>query len=132
MLRSFRNRPAGLVLLGLLAADLTACTTNTHVDLSTDPKPNAIAGLTTRSGDDFAFEPIGATISDGKLYGTTVNGQVVIPTDSIAKVWVKQPSTAKTVGLVVGLGVVLVGFVYLANNTAGGYSCTGACAVVRP
>lgn len=123
MLHCFRNRASGLVLLALFVAHLGACTAINHVDLATNPKPAQIAGVTTLGGDDSAFEPIGATISGNKLYAVTVNGQVIIPTDSIAKVWVKQASTSRTVGLVVVLAAVGVAFVALANKTANSYAC---------
>lgn len=119
MLSRFRTAAARSALAALFVLHLGACTVNKYVELSANPKLADVAGLTTKSGRVVNFEPRGAVISNNNLYAVGAQGQVVIPTDSIKTVWVKQFSTSHTLGLVAALAAVIVGYVAVSNHVTG-------------
>jgi hypothetical protein len=112
---AFRSARAGIVLTTLLAVQL-GCTTVTHVPVSSTPEPAEITGITKKSGATIEFAPKGAIIARDTLYANSANGQVVIPLDSIQTLSLKEVSTKKTIGLVLIMGLLVVGFIYLANE----------------
>jgi hypothetical protein len=115
---AFRSTRAGIILTALLAVQL-GCTTVNHVPVTSAPAQTEITGITKKSGATIEFAPKGAIISRDTLYANTANGQVVVPLDSIQTLSLKEVSTKKTIGLILITGVVVVGFVLLANKTAG-------------
>ena len=121
---SFRSRAARTVLAALFALHLAACTVTQQVQLSSSPKPAELAGLTTKSGHIYTFEPAGAVISGDTLYAQGAQGQIVVPVDSIKTVAVKEFSTSHTLGLAAAIVGVLVVYVAVSNKVTG--HCT-AC-----
>jgi hypothetical protein len=107
MFRTAR-RPASIVaLLLFLAPSITGCATTQHVPFNDSAvKLDRITGVTTRSGRDIRFRLPGASIVDDTMYAVGPNGEVRLPTDSIAQLWKRKSSPVRTVGLVTGLFVV--------------------------
>ena len=114
----FRRAAARTALSVLFMVYLGACTATERVELSTKPKLDDVAGITSRSGKDTPFERKGVVIENNMLYGSGPKGQIIVPTDSIQTVWVKTVSTGKTLGLVAALALVLTVFIKAANRSA--------------
>jgi len=78
-----------------------------------------VTGITTRSGKEIRFRLPGASIVNDTMYAVGANGEMILPTDSIAQVWNQHTSAARTVGLVAGLalvGIAIAGAISFDNN----------------
>jgi len=120
-----RSRHVRLATLTLFLVQSTACTTTVHTPLAQAVKPEKITGVTLKSGRNVPFNPAGAEISGNALYANGPDGQIVIPTDSVADVWTKQFSATKTVGVCLAVVAVLGLFYVVANKTSGSASGPG-------
>jgi len=116
-----RSRHVRMATLALFLAQ-SACTTTVHAPLTTNVNQDKITGVTLKSGRNIAFNPPGASLQGDKLYANGPTGQIIVPTDSIAEVWTKETSTAKTIGVVVAVVAVLGLFIVVADKTAGSSS----------
>jgi hypothetical protein len=78
-----------------------------------NPAIEKIVGITTKTGEEIAFNPPGAAIRNNKLEASVNHKPYDIPTDQIERFWVerKEHSTIRTVGLTVGLVVGAIGVV---------------------
>jgi hypothetical protein len=107
------KRAVALVLTLLLT--LTGCTVKKVQKLpaasiaATLPENQSVVGVTTMKGEDVAFDAPGALIKDGKLTGKVKKTVYELPIDQAQRLWIqtKEISTARTVGLVAGIGVVV-------------------------
>jgi hypothetical protein len=106
------RRPLGtLALLLLLAPSLAGCMTTQRIPFGNTAGLDRVTGVTTRSGRDIRFFQPGATITNDTLYAVDRDGQLILPTDSIAQLWKPKLAVGRTVVLGVGLAVLAVGVV---------------------
>lgn len=120
-----RSRHVRLAMLALVLVHSAACTTTAYAPLSQSVRPEKITGVTLKSGRKVPFNPAGAEISGNALYANGPSGQFIIPADSVAEVWTKEFSTAKTVGVCLAVVAALGVFYVVANKTAGSSSGSG-------
>jgi hypothetical protein len=118
MISSSRRAAGAIVVLIFLSPGIGACSSTQHALFDNGAALNHATGVTTRSGTDVSFSKPGASISNDTLYAVGRQGQLVIPTDSIATVSRRKFSTIRTVGLMGGLfaGALLVAFIALASS----------------
>lgn len=102
------RRPFGNVaLLLLLAPTVGGCMTTRKTPFrSNDVELDRITGVTMQSGREIGFAQPGASITNDTMYAIGRQGQMLLPTDSIAGVSVRKVSTGRSIGLVAGLAVV--------------------------
>jgi hypothetical protein len=103
MFRTARSPLGTVALFPLLAPLIAGCLSAQRVPFNDITVAGRIIGVTTRSGSEIPFAVRGAVIKDDTLYSLSRQGQLKLPTDSIARVWTRKFSVARTVGLVVGL-----------------------------
>ncbi len=114
MFRTARRPLSTLAVLLLLAPSIEGCVSTQHIPFNDNAAGlDRITGVTTRSGMNIPFAKPGAQITNDTLYAIGSSGRVVLPTDSIARVWNTKFSSGRTVGLVLGLAVAVVGVAYL-------------------
>jgi hypothetical protein len=118
MFRTTRSPLGTLALLLLLAPSIAGCMSTQRIPFDNTARLDRITGVTTRSGREIPlFEP-GASITNDTLYAVDRHGQLILPTDSIARVWNRKFSAVRTVGLVGGLalvGAAIAGFSAVGN-----------------
>ena len=120
MFRTALRPVSTFAVLLLLAPSISGCMatqqtyfTNKTVGL------DRVTGITTRSGKEIRFRLPGASIVNDTMYAVGANGEMILPTDSIAQVWNQHTSAARTVGLVAGLalvGIAIAGAISFDNN----------------
>jgi len=120
MFRTARRPVGTFALLLVLATTITGCMT-THQTYFTNHTValDRVTGITTRSGREIRFRLPGASIVNDTMYAVGPDAEMILPTDSIAQVWDRRTSTARTVGLVAGLalvGVAIAGAISFDNN----------------
>ena len=113
MFRSAHSPLGTLVVLLFIAPLIAGCMSTQRVPFNNTVGLDRITGVTTRSGMDIPFAKPGAQITNDTLYAIGRSGQVVLPTDSIARVWNTKFSSGRTVGLVLGLVAAAVGVAYI-------------------
>jgi len=106
MFRTARSPLGTLALLLLLASSIAGCMSTQRIPFDNSARLDRITGVTTRSGREIPFFESGASITNDTLYAVDRHGQLILPTDSIARVWNRKFSAVRTVGLVAGLGLV--------------------------
>jgi hypothetical protein len=121
------KRTISVVACLALLIQMSACTTaKVHRVPAPDvqnPAIEKVVGITTKGGEDVAFNPPGATIRNGKLEAAVKGKRYEIPVDQIERYWIerREPSTARTVGLaagiVVGSLVLIAGIVALTKES---------------
>ncbi len=115
----YARRPVAAIALCLvLAPSLAGCMTVQRVPFSPTDSLGQISGVTTRSGNEIPFAARGASITNDTLYGVGRQGQVIVPTDSVADVWKSKASPARTTALVLGVTAGLVGIAWIAAAIA--------------
>lgn len=118
MFRTARSPLGTLALLIVLAPSIAGCMSTQHIPFNNTAKLDRITGVTTRSGREIPFFEPGASVTNDTLYAVDRRGQLILPTDSIARVWNRKFSAVRTVGLVGGLalvGAAIAGFSALGN-----------------
>jgi hypothetical protein len=104
MFRTARSPLGTLAVLLVLAPSIAGCVSTQHIPFNNNAAGlDRITGVTTRSGMDIPFAQPGAQIRNDTLYAIGRSGQVILPTDSVARVWNSKFSSGRTVGLVLGL-----------------------------
>ena len=119
---AFRSPWARSVLLALFAPYLSGCTVVRPSALDTSVKPAHIVGYTTQAGEKITFARDGAAVSRDTLFAIGAKGQLIIPVDSIRTVSVRETSVQNSVLLAVAVGLAIVAFIALADNTAKSYT----------
>lgn len=104
MSRSARRLIAVVTLTLFLVSTVSGCMTVQRTAFSPAESVAGITGVTTRSGTQIPLARPGATIASDTLYAIGRQGQVILPTDSVAQVWDRKLSAGRTAGLVVGVG----------------------------
>ena len=102
------RRPVGtFALLLLLAPSIAGCMSTRQTPFNNNAVGlDRITGVTMRSGREIRFWQPGASITNDTLYAVGRQGQLILPTDSIARVWNRKVSPVRTTVLVAGLAVV--------------------------
>lgn len=110
-------RPLGtLAVLLLLAPSIAGCVSTQHIPFNNNGAGlDRITGVTTRSGMDIPFAKPGAQITNDTLYAIGRSGKVILPTDSVARVWDSKFSSGRTVGLVLGLVAAAAGVAFIVS-----------------
>jgi len=104
MFRTARRPVSTFALLLLLAPTITGCMTTRQTPFSDNAVGlSRVTGVTTHSGREIRFRLPGASIVKDTMYAVGSNDEVILPTDSIAKVWDRKTSPVRTVGFVAGL-----------------------------
>jgi hypothetical protein len=103
MSRAARSPLGSLAIALLLAPSLAGCMSTQRIPFNDTAQLDRIVGVTTCSGAEIPFAVRGALITNDTLYSVSRQGQLTLPTDSIAWAWTRKFSVARTVGLVVGL-----------------------------
>jgi hypothetical protein len=120
MFRTARRPVSTFALVLILAPSITGCMTTRQTPFSNNAVGlNRISGVTTRSGAEIRFRLPGASIVNDTMYAVGPQGEVILPTDSIARVWDRKASPVRTVGLVAGLavvGIAIAGAISFDNN----------------
>lgn len=120
MFRTLRRPVGTLALLLVLAPSITGCMTTRQTYFTNNTVGlDRITGITTRSGREVRFRLPGASIVNDTMYAVGPDGEMILPTDSIAQVWNRHTSTARTVGLLTGLaivGIAIAGAISFDNN----------------
>ena len=107
MFRTARRPVGTFALVLILVPSTTGCMTTRQAPFSNNAVGlNRITGVTTRSGREIGFRLPGASIVNDTMYAVGPQGEVILPSDSIARVWDRKTSAVRTVGFVVGLAVV--------------------------
>lgn len=107
MFRTSRPPFGTFALLLVLAPSITGCTTTRRTTFSANAVGlDRATGITTRSGREIRFRLPGASIVNDTMHAAGPNGEMILPTDSIARVWVQHTSAVRTFGLVAGLAIV--------------------------
>ena len=117
MFRTVRRPVGTFALLLLLAPSIAGCMTTRQTPFNNNAvRLERIIGVTMRSGREIRFWQPGASITNDTLYAVGPQGQLILPTDSIARVWDRKLAPVRTVGLVAGLavvGIAIVGIIAL-------------------
>jgi hypothetical protein len=108
------KRLIALLLAGVLS--LSGCSVRKVQKLPVasvqQPEKEKIVGVSTIKGEEFSFDPPGASIANGTLTATIRKTPYQLPLDQVQRIWVerKEKSTARTVGLVavVAIGTVAI------------------------
>jgi hypothetical protein len=121
MFRTARRPVGTFALLLILAPSFTGCMTTrqTYFTSNNTVALDRVTGITTRSGREIRFRLPGMSIVNDTMYAVGPDAEMILPADSIAQVWDRHTSTARTVGLVAGLalvGVAIVGAISFDNN----------------
>jgi len=103
MFRTGRRAASTFATLVILAPSVAGCASTQHVPFDNAAALDRITGVSMRSGREISFAKPGASVTNDTMYALGRTGQIVIPTDSIARVSKRKFSTARTVGLVVGV-----------------------------
>ncbi len=104
------RRPLGtLALLLLLAPSLAGCMSTQRIPFGNTAGLDRVTGVTTRSGREIRFYEPGATITNDTLYAVDRNGQLILPTDSIAQLWKPKLAVGRTLALAGGLAMLTAG-----------------------
>ena len=107
MFRTARRPVGTFALVLILAPSITGCMTTRQTPFGNNPVGlNRITGVTMRSGREIRFWQPGASITNDTLYAVVRQGQLIVPTDSIARVWDRKFAPVRTAVLVAGLAVV--------------------------
>jgi len=111
------RRPFGnFALVLLLAPSIAGCmTTRKTAFLNENAGLDRITGVTMRSGREIKFFQPGASISSDTMYALGREGQMLLPTDSIAGVSVRKVSAGRTIGLVAAMAVVGIAIAAVAS-----------------
>jgi hypothetical protein len=110
MFRTARHPLGTLVLLILLVPSITGCATTRLTPFDSNlAGMDHITGVTMHSGQKIRFAHPGASITNDTMYAVASQGQVLLPTDSIAQVWNRKFSPVRTAGLVGGVAVAAIG-----------------------
>jgi hypothetical protein len=109
-----------MVVLLILALSSTGCLTTRQTSFSDKAvRLERVTGVTTRSGRDIRFRLPGASIVNDTMYAVGPNGEMILPTDSIAREWDRHTSPVRTVALVAGVagvGIAIAGASSFSNN----------------
>lgn len=119
MLRTPRRYIATLSITLLLAPSVAGCMTTQVRPFGRTERLNDMSGLTTTAGRKISFVHQGAVVSNDTLYAVGHDGQLIVPTDSIASVSHHKVATGRTVGFVVGLAALttlVAGIVAFGNS----------------
>jgi hypothetical protein len=128
MIRTARRPIGALALLLLLAPSVTGCMTTQRAPFNDNAvKLDRVTGVTTRSGREIPFRLPGASIVNDTMYAVGSQGEISLPSDSVAQVWTRKTSPVRTVALVGGLALVaaaIIGAISFDNNfhPFGGYT----------
>jgi hypothetical protein len=110
MFHTARHPLGTLALLILLAPSITGCATTRQTPFDGNPAGmDRITGVTMQSGQKIRFAQPGGSITNDTMYAVASQGQVLLPTDSIAQVWNRKFSPVRTAGLVGGVAVAAIG-----------------------
>ena len=86
----------------------------------TQPEKETIVGVTTLKGEEFSFDPPGASIRDKTLYASVKKTPYELPLDQVQRYWVerKELSKSRTIGLVaaVAVGAIVIAAVIVAKT----------------
>ena len=116
MFRTARRPFGNLALLLLLAPSIAGCMTTRRTSFPNDNVGlDRITGVTMRSGREIKFSHPGASISNDTMYALGRQGQMLLPTDSIAGVSVRKVSAGRTVGVVAGLAAIGVAIMFFST-----------------
>jgi hypothetical protein len=112
MYRPARRFLSTVLILPLLVVSITACMTTRQAPFVNDTVGlDRITGVSMRSGQQIPFRERGASITNDSLYAVGAQGQMVLPTNDISRVWTRKVSPVRTAGLVTGVVVSLLGIV---------------------
>jgi hypothetical protein len=107
MFRSSRRPATRLALVLLLAPTITGCTTTRQTPFNEHAvRLERATGVSMRSGKELRFRLPGASIVKDTMYAVGAKGEIIIPTDSIARVWDRKGSPVRTIALLAGVVVV--------------------------
>ena len=116
MFRTARRPFGNVALLLVLAPTIAGCMTTRRTAFHDNTVGlDRITGVTMSSGREIKFSEPGASITNDTMYAVGRQGQLLLPTDSIAGVSVRKVSAGRTVGLVAALAV--VGIVIIAVSS---------------
>jgi hypothetical protein len=115
------NRPlATLALMIVLAPSISGCMTTRQLPFNANvSRLDGITGVSMRSGQEIQFRVPGASITNDTMHAVGPEGQLLLPTDSIARVSSRKLSKVRTIGLVSGLaviGVAIAGAISFGEN----------------
>lgn len=103
-----------------LAPTLAGCSSPHHVPFDSNTQLGRASGVTLRSGREIKFAARGASIASDTLYAVGAKGQLLVPTDSIARVTTPKFSAGRTAVLVVGIAVASIAAFFIAWQASGG------------
>lgn len=107
MFRTARRPVGTFALLLILAPSITGCMTTRQTYFADNTVAlDRVTGITTRSGRAIRFRLPGASIVNDTMYAVGPDAEMILPVDSIAQVWDRHTSAARTIGLVAGLAIV--------------------------
>jgi hypothetical protein len=105
------KRTISIITIMVLLIQMLGCTVKkvqrvNAPDLA-NPALEKIVGITTKTGEDISFQPPGAVVQNGKIKAKVNNKDYEIAIDQVERFWVerKEPSTARTIGLVAAIAV---------------------------
>ena len=117
MFRTARRPVGTFALLLLLAPSIAGCMSTRQTPFNNNAVGlDRITGVTMRSGREIRFWQPGASITNDTMYAVGPQGQLILPTDSIARVEDRKLAPVRSVALVAGLavvGVAIVGIIAL-------------------
>src|SRR5260221_4044098 len=100
-------------------------------------KQERIVGVSTKRGEDVSFDSPGGTVKDNTITANVKMAPYSVSVQDVQRVWVerREPSTARTIGLVAAIAVgtlaLTVGTSIVAKQSCPfGYSWDGTCYVV--
>lgn len=103
-----------------LAPTIAGCKSTHHAPFDSNAPLDRASGVTLRSGKELNFASRGASIANDTLYAVGAKGQLLVPTDSIARVSTPQFSAGRTAILVVGIAAALIASFFIAFEASGG------------
>jgi hypothetical protein len=106
MFRTARCPLGSLALILLLAPSIAGCSSMQRVPFNKAAPLDHATGVTMLSGSNISFAESGASLSNDTLYALGHQGQLKVPTDSIAQLWNRKFSTGRTIGVVGGLAFI--------------------------